>query len=97
MASEWPKIQDNAQADYFRYEIFYLYGMATFSTRNALSQLLNKEDYLLTFLKAGYTKDDRSRFRNRLKNEELSLDKMEEILVKCGFRVAQEKKWTKPI
>lgn len=70
--------------------------MATYSTRKALRLLLFEEDYLRTWLKAGYSKDDRSRFRYRLQNDELTVDKMEEILERCGFRVAQEKMWNKP-
>lgn len=31
--------------------------------------------------------------RNRFKNKKISLDKMEEILIKAGWKVKQEKLW----
>ncbi|UHG93441.1 hypothetical protein [Spirosoma oryzicola] len=70
--------------------------MATFNTNNALRLLLYEEEYLQYWLDAGYTKADRARTRHRFKNDQLSLDLIEEMLDKCGFKVAQEKKWNKP-
>ena len=70
--------------------------MAKLTTQLALRKLLNDEDYLLNWLKAGYTKEDRARTKYRLDRDQLSLDKMEEILEKCGFTVAVEKQWRTP-
>lgn len=70
--------------------------MAKLTTHLALRKLLTDEEYLLRWLRAGYTKDDRSRTKYRLDHDQLSLDKIEEILEKCGFTVAQEKMWQTP-
>lgn len=71
-------------------------GMAKLTTHLALRKLLTDEDYLLTWLKAGYSKEDRSRMKYRLDHDQLSLDKMEEVLAKCGFTIAQKTTWNKP-
>lgn len=70
--------------------------MAKLTTHLALRKLLTDEEYLLRWMKAGYSKDDRSRIKYRLEHDQLSLKKIEEILVKCGFTVAQEKIWQTP-
>lgn len=71
-------------------------SMARPTTLQAIEKLIRDEDCLLILMKAGYSREDRSRFRFRLDKDMLSLDKMEEILQKCGYTVAQEKRWTKP-
>lgn len=71
----------------------YLYYM---TTKQALDQLLNDEAYLLAWLKAGRTKDERRLLRHRLANGKLTIDKQEELLTAFGFGVKQEKLWTKP-
>lgn len=70
--------------------------MARPTTLQAIEKLIRDEDCLLILMKAGYSREDRSRFRFRLDKDMLSLDKMEEILQKCGYTVAQEKRWQKP-
>lgn len=70
--------------------------MAKLGSIIALKKLLTSEDYLLIWLKAGYTKEERSRFKYRLDNDQLTLDKIEEVLERCGFTVAQEKLWNTP-
>ncbi|RYC69756.1 hypothetical protein [Spirosoma sordidisoli] len=70
--------------------------MAKLSTQLALRVLLTDDDYLRTWLEAGYTKEDRSRLKYRFDRDQLSLDLMEEILTRCGFTVAVEKQWNRP-
>lgn len=70
--------------------------MARLTTRQALKLLLTDEYYLLAWLKAGYTKAARSRLKYRLEHEQLSVEKMEEVLSRCGFSAVQEKIWRKP-
>lgn len=70
--------------------------MAKLTTHLALRRLLNDEDYLLRWMQAGYSKEDRARFKYRLDHDQLSLDKIEEVLENCGFTVAVEKQWNLP-
>lgn len=70
--------------------------MVKLGTRLSLRKLLNDEDYLLIWLQAGYTKKDRSRMKFRLRKDQLSQEKIEEVLTTCGFTVAQEKLWQTP-
>lgn len=70
--------------------------MAQLTTTTALHQLLNSEDTLPTWLKAGYTKPQRQQFRLRLERGMLTQDKMDEILQKCGYTIAVEKQWKRP-
>lgn len=70
--------------------------MQTLTTRAALRSLLTKQELLIIWLKAGYSKEERSRMKYRLERSQLSLDKMEEVLEKCGFTVAVEKAWNSP-
>ncbi|GAB2571812.1 hypothetical protein [Spirosoma areae] len=70
--------------------------MAKLTTHLALRMLLTHEEFLLRWLRAGYSKEDRSRMKYRLDHEQLTLDKMEEVLEKCGFTVAIEKQWNTP-
>lgn len=71
--------------------------MAKLTTHLALRLLLTDEDYLLRWLKAGYSKEDRARMKYRFDRDQLTLDKIEEVLEKCGFTVAVEKQWNKPL
>lgn len=64
--------------------------------KKAFRLLLNDEDYLYVFIKAGYTKEFRRELLRRLKKDNISDRYMEKILVKCGFLVAQEKLYYTP-
>lgn len=66
------------------------------TTKEALHQLLNEEAYLLPWLQAGRTKNERRVLRHRLANNELTIDKQEELLTAFGFGVKTEKQWLKP-
>ena len=70
--------------------------MAQLTTDRAMRMLLIGEEHLLTWLRAGYTKAQRSNYLRRLDNDQLSQQKREEILTRCGFTVKQEKTWNKP-
>lgn len=94
-----PAIQDNNQSGRDSRKSareFVSLGMGRLTTHLALRYLLNDEDMLLTWLRAGYSREERSRMKYRLERDQLSLDKIEEVLEKCGFTVAQEKMWHKP-
>lgn len=66
------------------------------TTNEALHQLLNDEAYLLPWLRAGRTKNERRNLRHRLTNGKLTIDKQEELLTLFGFSVKTEKQWNKP-
>lgn len=70
--------------------------MARMTTIKALERLLHDEDYLALFLKAGFKREDRHTFRHRLDNGQLSTERMEAILNRCGAVVVQEKAWKLP-
>lgn len=70
--------------------------MAKLGTHLALKKLLSEAEYELLWLRSGYSKQARARLKGRLEKDELSLNKMEEILENCGFTVIQEKQWQTP-
>jgi len=70
--------------------------MAKLTTSQALTRLLTDDDYLLTWMQSGYSREDRSRLKYRLIRGKLSTEKMEEILLRCGWLVVTEKQWQKP-
>ncbi|WP_461102164.1 hypothetical protein [Spirosoma koreense] len=67
--------------------------MAKLTTRQAIRLLLTSDDYLEHFLKSGYSMEYRRQLRHRFKQQALSMQIQEELLIKCGFTVAQEKQW----
>jgi hypothetical protein len=70
--------------------------MAQLTTSKALRRLLYDEDYLVQFMKAGFSKADRRTFRHRLESGKLSTARIESILSQCGAAVVQEKVWDLP-
>jgi hypothetical protein len=66
------------------------------TTKQAVHVLLNSEDWLLTWLRAGRTKEERRNLRHRHERGQLSLEKQHELLRAFGFGVVQEMQWTKP-
>ena len=67
--------------------------MASFTTEKAVRQLLVNEEYLLLWLRSGYTKAYRRQCLHLLKRGELSAKVQEKILVGCGCRIAVERIW----
>jgi hypothetical protein len=70
--------------------------MAKPTTTQALRKLLTTEDLLLLWIESGYSRADRRRYLHRLNQGELSRQKMEEILLQCGYSVAAETRWNRP-
>ena len=70
--------------------------MAKLTTEKAVWRLLIGEDYLLLWLRSGFTKAYRRKCLHLLNKDELSVRIQEKILAQCGFSVVVEKQWETP-
>jgi hypothetical protein len=62
------------------------------TTKDAFSALISQRAW---YKSADIPESQASTLANRFKNGKVSLDKIEEILEKCGYKVLQEKMWGK--
>lgn len=62
------------------------------TTREAFEQLTKQRGW---YKELGIPEGTASALKNHYKTGKISLDKMEEILEKAGFKVVQEKLWEK--
>jgi len=62
------------------------------TTKEAFQQLIRQRAWYKTF---GITEPAASNYANRFRSGKLPTDKMEEVLLKCGYKVVSEKQWKK--
>lgn len=60
------------------------------TTREAFEQLIRQRAW---YVDLGITESIATNLKTNFKNGKVTLDKMEEILQKAGFKVVQEKLW----
>lgn len=61
-------------------------------TKQLLQELITQRGW---WKEIGLTEDQGNNYRTRFKSGKMTIDKMEEILVKAGYKVFQEKLWFK--
>lgn len=62
------------------------------NTIEAFNELTSRRAW---YKNLGYSESFASSLKNRGKSGSLSVEKMEEVLLKAGYRIVQEKKWSK--
>ncbi len=66
--------------------------MNKLTTKKAFEQLISTRGW---WKDTGFEKSTANSYVNRFKQKKLPLEKIEEILLKAGYKVKQEKEWTK--
>lgn len=61
------------------------------TTKEAFEQLISKRAW---YKGLGFERVQASSLKRRFHNNELSIEKIEEILTAAGYKVVQEKKWS---
>ena len=62
------------------------------TTKEAFKELISQRQW---YNHLGFSPQTASSIKQRFKDGSLTIDKMEELLEQCGYKVAQEKLWMK--